>query len=179
MEEWNVVVTVREGRFRQAWGLVASLAAVARTPFYNVLAVHSADPAAFLAALEQRLADPLLTGCVARVVPVTTRFTFQSPAEFEAAAEAAVTPWLETLAGSAFHVRMHRRGFKGRLSSQSEEQRLDHHIVTALAASGREEARVEFADPDYIVAVETIGQQAGLSLWPRVQRHAHPLLGLH
>lgn len=35
MEEWNVVVTVRKGRFRQAWGLAASLAAIARTPFYN------------------------------------------------------------------------------------------------------------------------------------------------
>jgi tRNA(Ser,Leu) C12 N-acetylase TAN1 len=39
-------------------------------------------------------------------------------------------------------------------------------------------ARVSFADPDYILALETVGQRAGLSLWDRVQRARYPFLGL-
>ena len=40
------------------------------------------------------------------------------------------------------------------------------------------EARTSFDDPDLILAVETVGQRAGISLWTRDDRLRHPLLNL-
>lgn len=39
-------------------------------------------------------------------------------------------------------------------------------------------ARIDFSDPNAILAVETVGQRAGLSLWSRAAIARHPLLGL-
>ncbi|HLF13048.1 MAG TPA: hypothetical protein VJA26_17745, partial [Gammaproteobacteria bacterium] len=75
------------------------------------------------------------------------------------------------------HVRMHRRGFKGKLSSQHEEQFLDHFLLERLNVAGASGA-IDFDDPDVIIAMETLGQQAGLSRWTREQLHAYELLKL-
>jgi len=81
------------------------------------------------------------------------------------------------LRGKRFHVRMHRRGFKGRLSSQHEEQFLDHHLLERLEARGSA-GRIDFDDPDAIIAVETLGQVAGLSRWTRDQLRKYEMLTL-
>ena len=61
MEAWNVVVTLREGGFVDALETLAELGVVARTDYYNVLAMKVEDVAAFPDAL-QALAEehPLL-----------------------------------------------------------------------------------------------------------------------
>lgn len=178
VHDWNAVITVREGGFRDALTLLAALGAVARTPFYNVLVMRCDAPLELLPAVEAAtLAVPALAAALARVVPVEHAFGFQSPASFEAQAREAAGAWLERLGNSRFHVRMHRRGFHGRLSSQAEERLLDHFLLGALEARGTP-ARIDFADPDAILAVETVGQRAGLSLWSREALARHPLLGL-
>jgi tRNA(Ser,Leu) C12 N-acetylase TAN1 len=50
-------------------------------------------------------------------MPVQKKFSFQSPDEFEYKAKKEIEEWIPRLAGKAFHVRMHRRGFKDRLKS--------------------------------------------------------------
>jgi len=40
------------------------------------------------------------------------------------------------LAGKSFHVRLHRRGFKGRLSTAKEERFLDEALLDALDVLG-------------------------------------------
>lgn len=178
MRNWNVVVTVREPRFAQAWHLLAPYGVLHKTEFYNVLTLQVSDTAAFLQDLHRQLRQqPELGESVARVVPVSTRFEFQSPAAFEEQAKAALVPWVERLAGQRFHVRMHRRGFKGRLSSQTEERFLDGFLLQCLAERGAT-AMVDFDDPDMIIAVETVGQQAGLSLWSREALARYPLVKL-
>ena len=178
MEDWNVVATVRDHRFAQAWRLLEEFGQVAKTAFYNVLAVKVDDIDTFLNDLHARLtAVPAISECLAKVLPVTSTFSFQTPEEFEQQAMAAVTPWLPGLAGKSFHVRMHRRGFKGRLNSQQEERFLDHYIVESLAGAGRT-ATVAFHEPEVIIAVETIGQRAGLSLWHCDELARFPLVRL-
>jgi tRNA(Ser,Leu) C12 N-acetylase TAN1 len=39
-------------------------------------------------------------------------------------------------------------------------------------------ASIDFQDPDAILAVETVGQRGGLSLWTREQLRTYPFLGL-
>ncbi len=82
-------------------------------------------------------------------MPVTVACDFQSHDKFENLAQKAVQPWLDVLEDKSFHVRMHRRGFKGRLSSLHEEQFLDHFIVEQTKTEGHP-ARISFYDPDII-----------------------------
>jgi len=178
MLDWNVVVTTHEHRYRHAREFLAPLGELQDSGFYNVLLMRVEQPQAFLAELERQLqALPEAAPTLARVLPVTETFGYQTPQEFELKAAAAVRGWLEPLAGSRFHVRMHRRGFKGRLSSLEEEHLLDRLLQAALAEQGKE-ASIDFDDPDWILAVETVGQRAGLSLWGREQRQRYPLLKL-
>jgi tRNA(Ser,Leu) C12 N-acetylase TAN1 len=178
MQAWNVVVTVPSQAYGQARRLLAAYGEVAKTEFFNVLALQVEDPGRFLDALHRdAAADPSMGRALARVVPVNFRFLFQSPQEFETRLCEAVLPWIPRLADHSFHVRMHRRGFKGRLASQTEERFLDHFILEQLAQAGAA-AQVDFDDPDFILAVESIGQQAGVSLWSREQRRRYPLLKL-
>lgn len=174
MTDWNVVVTTASGRYGEARRLLQPYGAVDKTDYFNVLTLRVEDVRRFLEDLREDMADaPEGARLLGRVMPVTVRFRFQTPAEFEAEARRAVTPWLAHLAGARFHVRMHRRGFRDRISSQGEEQFLDHHIIGGTAG-----AVIDFDDPDYILAVETLGQEAGLSLWDRGARHRYPFLKL-
>ncbi len=77
----------------------------------------------------------------------------------------------------SFHVRMHRRGFKGRISSHDEERFLDKILLEELGRMGNP-GHITFEDPDAILVVETVGQQAGLSCWNREDLQRYPLLRL-
>jgi tRNA(Ser,Leu) C12 N-acetylase TAN1 len=73
---------------------------------------------------------------------------------------------------------MHRRGFKGRLSSQEEEHFLDDYILERLASKGKTTAKIDFSGAERVIAIETVGQRAGLSLWTREQIQRYPFLKL-
>jgi tRNA(Ser,Leu) C12 N-acetylase TAN1 len=72
---------------------------------------------------------------------------------------------------------MHRRGFKGKLSSMGEERFLDGYLLNVLEQSGTP-ARITFDDPDVVVTLETLGPRCGLSLWTREELRRYPLLHL-
>lgn len=178
MQEWNVVITVRQRCYEAVIQALESYGWVDRTEFFNVMTMAVADTRALLEALREKAAtEPQLLQCIAHVVPVSTRFVFQTPEEFESKAKQAIMPWVSSLSGRRFHVRMHRRGFKGRLSSQAEEKFLAHFLLKHLVDEGAT-AAVDFENPDLIIAVETVGQQAGLSLWTREDLHRYPFLHL-
>lgn len=178
MQDWNVVATTREHGFKQARTFLMPFGAVHTTGFYNVLTLSVGSVDVFLEQLREAAEqEPRYLDWIARVVPATATFDFQNPEEFEEKARVSVAPWAAQLAGRSFHVRMHRRGFKGRISSQDEERFLDECIIVRSAEHG-EPARVSFEDPDFIVAVETVAQRAGLSLWSRDTLKRYPFLRL-
>ena len=178
MDEWNVVVSVRERGYRKAFKILQGFGAVSQTGFLNVLAMKVGDPERFLETLQAAISDnPNLLSALARAVPVTCTFTFQSPEEFEAKAKEAVLSWVPQLAGKGFHVRMHRRGFKGRLSSLDEERFLDGILLAALEQAGTP-GHITFDGPDAIIVVETLGQGAGLSCWNREDLQRYSFLHL-
>jgi len=176
---WNVVVTVRERCYPQAKELLRDFGRTLHTDFHNVILLAVDEPLHLLERIEEYLRDkPQERNWLYRVQPVTSSFHFQNPVEFEHKLEEALQPWLPALAGHSFHVRMHRRGFKGRMSSQQEERALGEFIVAQSKVHGTE-STVSFDDPDWVVAVETVGQAAGLSLWSRAQLQQHELLRIH
>lgn len=178
MLDWNVVATVREGRYQEGFRLLRRFGQAARTDYFNLVVLQAEDGRQLLDdLLEEGGRGPECLKALSSVVPVFLRFTFQTPEEFEEKARQAVSEWLPQLWGKSFHLRMHRRGFKGKLSSLAEEQFLDHYLLQALQAGG-EPGRISFDDPDVIIALETIGPRAGLSLWKREELGRYPLLHL-
>jgi len=174
MQDWNVVATTYADGFRLADAVLSEFGAVARTNYYNVLVMRVADARAFLDAFAARYAaEPEIGNAVSRVVPADHAFDFADADEFEDKAREAAYGWFARLAGKAFHVRMHRRGFKGRLSSQKEEQFLDAILIGTLDSMG-ESARVAFDRADLVIDIETVDTRAGISLWTRaeVERYA-------
>jgi tRNA(Ser,Leu) C12 N-acetylase TAN1 len=178
MRDWNTVATLREGGFEQAVRTLAKIGPVARTHYFNVVVMRLEPVSPALEQLREWVgSDRNRFGFLGRLVPLAKIFNFSSPEDFEDQASQAVRSWLADLAGRSFHVRMHRRGFKGRLSSMQEEQFLDEAIMKGLAETG-EQARVSFTDPEVILAVETVDQRGGLSLWMKQDREKYSFLGL-
>ena len=176
MIEWNVVVSVRAAGYKLARRYLKTLGHVERTDYYNVLVLAVEDVPLFLDALRRDTElQPELAAALARVLPVTQVFRFQSPEEFTALARAAVDVLVPALAGQAFYVRIHRRGFRGRISSQAVERLLDQWLLERLAARGTA-GQVRFADPDAVVVIETLGQWAGCALITRAARERYPFL---
>jgi tRNA(Ser,Leu) C12 N-acetylase TAN1 len=178
MRDWNTVATLRGKDFAQATRTLAELGPVARTPYFNVLVLRMEAITGALEQLRENLgAAPDRFSFLGRLVPLTHLFNFKSAAEFEEQAAKAVLARRAELAGKSFHVRMHRRGFKGRLSSMEEEQFLDEVVVKSVREAGAT-ARVSFEEPEVIIAVESVDQRGGLSVWSRQDLERYPFLGL-
>lgn len=178
MRDWNVIATAADGKFAQALRFLGQFGPVEKTPFYNVIMMRADHVPDLMEVLvnewqtgEGRL--PILN----RVLPVTYTFTFQDPRVFERKSADSMLNWAPQLAGKGFHVRMHRRGFKDRLRSVEQEKFLNKTIVEATHRAGHP-SYVTFEDPDAIVAVETIGTEAGMSLWFREDLARYPFLGI-
>ena len=176
--DWNIVITLPERTFHSARRILGRWGRVGRTGYYNVLVMQVADPDAFLADFAASVAEqPGLLNFVSHVVPAQRTFSFNSSDEFEREARAIALNWLPELAGASFHVRLHRRGFKGIIATQPEERFLDDALLTALAATGTP-GRIDFADPDRVIQIETVDDRAGMSLWKREDLRRFPFLGV-
>ena len=105
MFHWNVVVNLHQHGFRRAFKLLQGLGAVYTTDFFNVLVMEVRDIPRFLETLKVWMSeDPSLLEILARVVPVTCTFSFQSAQEFKSSARKAVLQLVPQLAGKGFFV---------------------------------------------------------------------------
>jgi tRNA(Ser,Leu) C12 N-acetylase TAN1 len=178
MRDWNVVVTTHRGQFGRAQQLLKEMGNVGRTDYYNVLVMRVDDVEVLLERLEKELSiQPELASAVAHIRPAHHAFDFQTPAEFEARAREIVLRWVPELASKGFHVRLHRRGFKGRLSSPDEELFLDGALLEALADADTR-GHLSYRDPDAVIAVDTVSNRAGMALWTRDALRRYAFLGL-
>ena len=178
MKDWNVVVTVAENRFIDGISLLRNYGHVEKTSFYNVLTLKVANIDAFLESfLQDMQTDRAYMHVFCRVIPCTCGFFFQTIKVFEEKARQCIQSFLPQLAHRSFHVRMHRRGFHSTIKSQDEAGLLGDYVDEQLRAQGAA-GKVIFEDPDVILDVEIVAQQAGLSLWSREQRKRYPFLKL-
>ena len=179
MKDWNVVVTLHEGGFKRALALLRQIGPTTPSEYHNVILMKVDDIGTLLETLRRKMQEDatILESDISRVVAGEQCFGFQSPDEFEAKAKAAALNLLPGLSGRAFHVRLHRRGFKGKLSSPEEERFLDHVLLEALDAAGTP-GSISFDDPDAILVVETISNHACVSLWSRDDIKRYPFLRL-
>lgn len=179
MQDWNVVATTGERRFALAREMLEDFGPVHGTSYHNVMVMRTEDTEGFLSGLVNLRYRNLghFDFAISRIVPSRGVFDFGSVEEFESKAREIVLGWANQLEGKSFHVRLHRRGFKGTLSSQREEQFLDKAILERTEEAGLP-ASISFDDPDAILSVETIDNRAGMSLWSRDELRRYPFLRL-
>lgn len=178
MQEWNAVISVHEHGFKRARDVLRGFGEVKRTEFFNVLLMRAEDLPAMLEALRTRMLErPESLSFLARLIPVTHAFIFKSAEEFESKAREIILSWAPRLAGKRFYVRIRRRGFKGRISSPEEERLLDTFLLEELEKAGTS-GSISFEDPGAVIAVETVGNWAGLSLVTREDLETYPFIKL-
>ena len=176
MRDWNAIVTVRDGCWNTARQAAGRFARVDRTGFYNVLIARVDEPMELLGRLEALAqTDPTVGDAIAHVSPAEQAFDFVTADEFRARARDAVLALAPRLDGKTFHVRLHRRGWKGVLVSTDEERHLADAVIGATQHEGAP-AHVSFENPDAVILIDTVGNRAGIALWSRADRHEHPLL---
>ncbi|HEU4727841.1 MAG TPA: THUMP domain-containing protein, partial [Kofleriaceae bacterium] len=174
MLHWNVIVTVRRD-FGRAIRLLRKLGATERTGLFNVLLMRVPDVRALLEQIAQVPADEHFFETISHVVPVTHKLSFSTADDFERGARDIVLGWLPQLAGKSVHVRMRRRGHKGELHALDIERRLGGALIEELARRGTP-GHVVLDDPDAVIAIETIRDEAGLALWTRSDLERYPFL---
>ena len=171
MKPWNVLVTSLLGQERNVHRKLRQTGDFRRTDFKDVFIGWTDDTEAFLSAV---LADTFLNERIGKAVPIERTFPFRAE-DFEEKLEGALQAYLSRLAGSRFHVRMERRGFKGRLNSLEIEQEMDRLLKERLVEAGKG-CEIDFEDPDNIVVVETVADWCGVSLITRKMKERYPFI---
>ena len=176
--DWNVIVTLPEATFREARKFLRRWGEVHRTGYFHILTLTVEDVESFPAEVAEAIeGKPGIFNILSHIIPAQRTFTFASAEEFEAKARDIAILWAPMLAGKSFHVRLHRRGFKGTLSTPKEERFLDETLLDALETLGSS-GRITFTDPDAILQIETIDGRAGVSLWQREDLQRYTFLGV-
>ena len=109
-----------------------------------------------------------------RLAPIDRTFTFQIET-LPAQLRQAVLAYADRVDSGSFYVRIERRGHAGDLHSQPWEQELDRTLIEHVQAQGSA-PRIDFKDPDAIVAVEQIGDECGIGLVTRSMRERFPFV---
>jgi len=168
MQDWNVVVTVfDETGYRLARRLLSAFGRIDSTDYFNVLVMRVEDIEIFTRAIGELFEKtPGYLNSISRVVPAHATIDYQSPEEFVEEAKRAILEWSDVLAGKSFHIRLHRRGFKGEIISPEMERSLDGALLERLEQMNRP-GSIDFENPDMVVDIEMVGNRAGLSAWSR------------
>lgn len=172
---WNVVLTARDREQRQLARLVKQLGDFWWTPFMGVLIGRVEDHDAFCEQLRRREIDkPGVLHPLSKLVPIERTFTF-AVEHLPVQLGAAVLACADRIDGGSFYVRIERRGHAGEIHSQHLEQELDRQLMEFLRQRGAA-PRIDFENPDVIVAVELIGNECGVGLITRTMRERFPFV---
>ena len=124
--DWNVVVTLPEPTFREARKFLRRWGEAHRTGYFHVITLTVDDVESFPAEIAKAIEEkPGTLNILSHIIPAQRTFTFASAEEFEAKARDIAILWAPMLAGKSFHVRLHRRGFKGTLSTAKGKPALE------------------------------------------------------
>jgi len=174
---WNVLATALRGREKFLLNSLSPYGEFKGSGFRDVVLGRVGDMRSFLESLETlRKESPAQLRNLSQIVPLENNFQFDTP-DFVAKAKEAISPLVERLENTKFHVRVKRRGHKGEISSQSVEKELADFVFDLLEKTGKR-AEVSFADPDAVVIVETIGNWAGVGLIIKELKERSPLVRL-
>lgn len=175
MRDWNLIVTIRPGpgHMHQVLGQLRALGRFARPSFADVCVGQVEDVPAFLDRLHAaRASGESWVDLIGRVVPVQRTFTFTLES-LEDKIKEAVAPLLAGMQSGSFHVRLERRGLAGKIPTQEIERAVADHVFSLAQAQGVR-LQTDFKHPDYVVVIETLGEQGGVALITRELLNRYP-----
>jgi len=133
------------------------------------------NPTALLEAIERKTEEnTALYDAISRVAPAMYTVEFHSVEELREILKPILLDWLPQLAGSSLHVRLHRRGDGHNLRTHTGRS-FDDLVLGATVAAGAP-CKISFADPDVVIAIDTVDDRAGVALWTREDLVPHRLL---
>ncbi|HSA62492.1 MAG TPA: THUMP domain-containing protein [Nitrospiraceae bacterium] len=175
LRAWNVVVTAKDHEQRHLARLVKRLGDFWWTPFLGVLVGRVEDHEAFCDQLRRYEEDkPGFLHPLARLIPIDRTFLVDIETLAARLGQAALT-YADRIDNGSFYVRIERRGHAGAIHCQPLEQELDRRLMEHLQKQGAA-PRIDFKDPDAIVAVELIGDEGGIGLITRTMRERFPFV---
>lgn len=177
MHDWNVIVTVLPGRGHEERLLrgLRALGQFHRCGFKDLYVGRIDQVDAFLEALLRAQSDGAAwVRPLGRVIPVETVFHFTQDTLAEQFGRAAGS-LLARMGNGSFYVRVERRGLAGEIDTPRIERDVADQLFSLAELQGLQ-LRVSFADPDYIIVAETIGEACGVALIPRELRNRYPFV---
>jgi tRNA(Ser,Leu) C12 N-acetylase TAN1 len=175
MKDWNILVTTSSGEERDLLPALRRLGEFTRSEFKGILIGRVEDTSQFLQAVQLAgEAGAAWRRHLLRVLPVERMFSF-TPQTLEEQLREAVIPFVQRMMSGTFHVRLERRGYKGKIVSPEVEQRLGDYVME-VAKQQNKILSVSFHDSDYVIAVETVGNQCGVTLITRRLQEQYPFV---
>ncbi len=171
--EWNVIATVREGPGHEK-ALLHGLKRFGEfhPTDFKYVCIGRVDATNFLETVRQAHAGgEEWIRYLARLIPVERTFRFDAQTFVERLKQA-VTPFAERMGAGDFYVRIERRGMLGQVHSQEAEREVADYLAGLLRNRGQQ-LGTDFHDPDWIVACETLGTEAGVALLDRETRRRY------
>jgi len=177
MKDWNILVTVQPGpqHTRPLLNALRQYGEFHQTHFRDVCIGRVTDVAAFLESVRAACETHVdWARHLSRVIPVERTFRF-TPDTLVALLKDALTPFAERIDAGSIYVRLERRGLASRVSSPDVERAVADHVFDIAERRGKA-LHTSFDDPDYIVVVETIDEECGLTLLTRETRRRYPFV---
>ncbi|WP_305045976.1 THUMP domain-containing protein [Geoalkalibacter sp.] len=176
MWTFNVVATMAHaGRYRHMLEDLAPFGEFRRTEFLGVALGQVKDPRAMLETIRREREKKFYAfQDLGRIIPLERVFSFEVE-EFFIQLRENIGPFVERFAGLSFHARLERRGHKGEIISPDIERDIDAFLLAQLKANGTP-GRIDFDNPDLILAVETVGDRCGFGLLGRELRERYEVV---
>ena len=172
---WNVLATAKN---RQQRGLARRLKRFGDftwSPYPGLLVGRVEDHEAFFAQLIRcEEAEPKFLRPVARIIPIAHTLRFTADNLLVQLKEVVLT-WAPHIDSRTFHVRCERRGHAGEIHGHDLERTLDETLIGYLRAQGYQ-PRLDFKDPEIVIAIELIDDVCGLGLITKALRTRFPFV---
>lgn len=172
---WNILATAKNHEQGHLARRLRQFGNFRWAPHVCILIGRVEDHQAFFEQLRRREEnEPGFLFPLARVVPLDRTFPFEVDT-LVAILKAEVLSYGDQIGNSSFYVRIERRGHKHEIHSQPIEQELDAALVEDLRRRGHA-PRVDFKDPDVIVAIEIVGDECGIGVVTKSLRMQYPFV---
>ncbi|HXX74445.1 MAG TPA: THUMP domain-containing protein [Nitrospiraceae bacterium] len=175
MMSWNVLAAAKDHEQGRLARRLKRLGDFRWSPYLGVLMGRVEDHQAFFDQLRRsEETEPGFLLPLARVVPLDKTVTIDA-ASFVPTLRAEVLNYADQIGSGSFYVRVERRGHKGEIHGQQLEQELDHALIESLTQRGFR-PRVDFKNPDVIIAIETVGDECGIGIITKSLREQYPFV---
>lgn len=172
---WNILATAKDHQQRHLARRLKRFGDFHWTAYGGLLIGRVEDqPAFFTQLLRCEEDEPGFLAPVARIVPISRTFGF-TPENLLFQLQEIALGWAGQIDSGTFYVRCERRGHAGVLHSHDIEEALEAVLRQDLQAQGRQ-PRVDFKDPELILAVELIDNVCGVGLLTKALRAQYPFV---